>query len=387
MGYVSQCNGRLCSECEHAAARPAYVHGNLVYDEDILNLVTHSGVFHADDVFSAAMLRIYYSCCYPGVVRVARVDKWPALELVDGSEADGIYHNEKGERLNAIVFDIGMGKYDHHGERELRSNGVPYASFGKLWREYGEKLIREWMGGRLNLTDANVEWIANKFDQVFVQGIDAVDNGTMPLPDYPARAASVSDVILHMNPNWDSEDDPNKNFFKAMRMACDILKVELERLASASKARKYVQKALTNAGANTNVIVLEKFCPWQEELLNGNLPGASNALYIVYPSVRSPGCYKWQAVPVAAGSFEQRCHVPDEWCGKTGAALHAVPNMLPGAIFVHKTGFLGECSSMEAAIEMSRTAVAAAIGRGELYVDATGVAHRKQLQDMMSEKF
>ena len=44
-----------------------------------------------------------------------------------------------------IVLDIGGGKYDHHqrGGNGARENGVPYASCGLIWREFGKELLKE----------------------------------------------------------------------------------------------------------------------------------------------------------------------------------------------------------------------------------------------------
>ena len=76
--------------------------------------LTHNGKFHADDVFSAAFLRMLNPR-----IQIQRVDAIP-------------------EDYDGLAFDIGLGKFDHHqNSNERRPNGIPYAAFGKLWREYG----------------------------------------------------------------------------------------------------------------------------------------------------------------------------------------------------------------------------------------------------------
>ena len=72
---------------------------------------THGGKFHADDVFSTALLQI------------VRPDIQVTRGFVVPDDFDG------------IVYDVGGGMFDHHQEpRETRPNGVPYAAFGLLWR-------------------------------------------------------------------------------------------------------------------------------------------------------------------------------------------------------------------------------------------------------------
>lgn len=63
---------------------------------------THGGKFHADDVFSTALLQIL------------RPDIQVTRGFVVPDDFDG------------IVYDVGGGMFDHHSEpRECRPNGVP----------------------------------------------------------------------------------------------------------------------------------------------------------------------------------------------------------------------------------------------------------------------
>ena len=100
---------------------------------------THGGKFHADDVFSSALL-LYIN---PEIV-ISRGNKVP-------------------EEFDGIVFDIGRGRYDHHQkDSRVRENGVPYAAFGLLWEVLGKEILGE--------------ELAEKFDEAFVQPLDNNDN-------------------------------------------------------------------------------------------------------------------------------------------------------------------------------------------------------------------
>ena len=73
---------------------------------------THGGKFHADDVFSAALLKI----CNPNIA----IQRGFAVP----------------QGFAGLVFDIGDGPFDHHAKNSpVRENGVPYAAFGLLWRQ------------------------------------------------------------------------------------------------------------------------------------------------------------------------------------------------------------------------------------------------------------
>ena len=86
------------------------------------NLITHSSTFHPDDVFSTMFLSKIIE--NPIVCRTNNPDLAPR---------------------DAIVYDIGFGKFDHHGtDARIRSNSsLKYCSFGLLWEEYGKVFLEK----------------------------------------------------------------------------------------------------------------------------------------------------------------------------------------------------------------------------------------------------
>ena len=91
---------------------------------------THSGKFHADDVFSFALL-LYLN---------------PEITILRG--------NRVPDDFDGIVFDIGRGKYDHHQkDSRIRENGVPYAAFGLLWEDLVRRsLAKNWRRNSMKLS-------------------------------------------------------------------------------------------------------------------------------------------------------------------------------------------------------------------------------------------
>ena len=135
-----------------------------------LTVVTHNGNFHADDVFSIAVLKHVY----PSFNLVRTRDK----ALMDSAD---------------IVIDVGgqydpdAGRFDHHqrggaGERE---NGIPYSSFGLVWQKYG-----------LALCDNN-QAVADRVDAGLVSTIDAIDCGHV---EGVQQGISLSQTISMYNP-------------------------------------------------------------------------------------------------------------------------------------------------------------------------------------------
>lgn len=121
-----------------------------------IKVVTHSGLFHTDEVFACAAISIYHSDDCVDIIR----------------SRNPVYFDSAD-----YVVDVG-GKYDgakyfdHHqrGFDEARPNGVKYSSFGLVWKLLGEKI-------------AGSEEIADLVDQSLVQFIDQVDNGQVSVPE------------------------------------------------------------------------------------------------------------------------------------------------------------------------------------------------------------
>ena len=107
-----------------------------------MKFITHGGMYHADDVLSTCLLALVFG--YHKVVR---------------TNSDNIVIED-----DDIIFDVGGGKFDHHQiGAEVRDNGIPYAAFGLLWREYSPKLGLH-------------PWAAELIDKEFVQMMDETDN-------------------------------------------------------------------------------------------------------------------------------------------------------------------------------------------------------------------
>lgn len=109
-----------------------------------MRFITHNGMYHADDVCATALLQIIFG----SDIEIIRVNNLNDAVIEDDD----------------IVFDVGGGKFDHHQEgSEIRPNGIPYAAFGLLWKEFYNKL-------------GICGWAAHRMDEDFIQFIDQTDN-------------------------------------------------------------------------------------------------------------------------------------------------------------------------------------------------------------------
>lgn len=267
---------------------------------------THSGKFHADDVFSAALL-LYLN---------------PEITITRG--------NQVPENYEGLVFDIGRGQYDHHQkDSRIRDNGVPYAAFGLLWEKLGPEILGE--------------ELALKFDESFVQPLDINDN--------TGEKNELATLIGNFNPGWDSKSSNDEAFFQAVSVAGMILENKFERYLGNERADRRVEEVLTEHAAslasgdtpaeNTNILILPEFIPCQKRL------SETNIAFVIFPSNRGGYCIQPQKKEY---SMNYKCSFPVEWLGLENEELAAATG-LKSAGFCHKGGFLMTTGELADAVQ------------------------------------
>ena len=265
---------------------------------------THGGKFHADDVFSSALL-LYIN---PEIV-ISRGNKVP-------------------EDFDGIVFDIGRGRYDHHQkDSRVRENGVPYAAFGLLWEVLGKEILGE--------------ELAEKMDESFIQPLDINDN--------TGEKNELATLIGNFNPPWDAKGGSDEAFFQAVSVAGMILENKFERYRGNARADQRVEQVLEEHNPKDRILVLPEFIPCQKRL------SETNIAFVIFPSNRGGYCIQPQKKEY---SMNYKCSFPSSWLGLEGEELASVTG-LESAIFCHKGGFLMTCGTLEDSILACRSSLAA----------------------------
>jgi len=286
-----------------------------------LTIATHNGNFHADDVFSVAALK----CVFPAfnIVRTRDLKVIGKADIV--LDVGGIY-------------DAEAGRFDHHqrggaGERE---NGIPYSSFGLIWKQYGLQIC------------AGNQDLAKSVDAGLVSVIDAIDCGYVK---GVSEGISLSHTISMFNPTWQEESDFDACFNEAVSFASRVLARFMASANGGISAKEIVAKAIESA-QDPRVIVLEQYTPWKRTVHTLS----EQALYVVYPS--GSGQWRIQTVPVELGSFEDRKSLPTPWAGLSDKELQDVTG-INDAMFCHNGLFIAGCQSLESTMKMAAMALEA----------------------------
>lgn len=258
---------------------------------------THSGKFHADDVFSSTLL-LYLN---------------PEITITRG--------NKVPEDFDGIVFDIGRGKYDHHQkDSRIRENGIPYAAFGLLWKDLGCEILGD--------------ELAEKFDEAFVQPLDNNDN--------TGEKNELASLIGSFNPSWDENGGTDEAFFRAVSVAGMILENKFARYLGNERADKRIEEVLETRDqtGDSRILVLPEFIPCQKRL------SETEVAFVIFPSNRGGYCIQPQKKEY---SLNYKCSFPSEWLGLENEELQKETG-LSSATFCHKGGFLMSVGDLSDAI-------------------------------------
>lgn len=294
-----------------------------------IKVCTHSGSFHSDDVFAAAVLEL--------ALKPAQLEFTRTREEKVISESD-------------YVFDVGgiyaeaKNRFDHHqrggaGERE---GGVPYASFGLVWKKFGEKIV-----GSAKL--------AKLFDQTFVQYIDVMDSGVGELKPvfkniYPY---TIVGVIFSFLPTWrEKEADLDQRFKNAVIFAKELILREVQVLKDEEEGKDLVRKIYQNTSGK-RLILFEKSLPWAETLAEFPEP-----LFVVEPSDEDGNIGNWKVKTVRDNifSFKNRKDLPATWAGRRDSELAEITGV-SDATFCHNKLFIAVAKSKSGALALAKIAI------------------------------
>lgn len=208
-------------------------------------IITHSGQFHADEVFSIALIML---------ARMSMVNSFseehvqfkpamlPNLEITRRGEP--LLNDEEGKMLyqNNLILDIKNGHFDHHDPNHPQYCGInPFkraddtsshasdihnmATFGRLWKPIGPLF-------NIELNDPKIVSF-NVYDKVYWDLIDPIDRCDVYGPS--AAYSPYSLLISSMNGCSEMEidfmksfiEDDNVAFYEAIMMAYKILRLHV----------------------------------------------------------------------------------------------------------------------------------------------------------------
>lgn len=309
-------------------------------------IVTHGGKFHADDAWAVAVLKILFPEC-----EIIRTRDPAVIEAADFAIDVG------------GIWDPATGRFDHHqkGFCATRQTGVPYASAGLVWKEFGARCVSALASLHIGhaLTDDAAQQIAYAIDADIVQYLDLSDVGAAK--NAPG-GFGLSAVISGFNTTWLDEQRMGygdaaeayrlSQFVRAMDILTDIMVNGVKYRVGALLALEQVRQAEVLEGGRV-LFLKNAALPWSA-VVRKEMP---MVLFVISHSL-SEQRYLIHTVPVSAESFEARADLPEAWAGLRDAELAAVTGV-PDATFCHNGRFIAAARSFEGIRAMAQLALQA----------------------------
>ena len=317
-------------------------------------IATHSGTFHADDVFGVAVLATVFPD--PVIVRTRNAEEIARADFA--VDVGGIW-------------DPAAGRFDHHqrgfeGAR-TRADGGPekYASAGLVWREYGVACVQRLAHTLGHSVTAEVAArIAADADASLVRYLDLVDNGAA---EVAPGIFGLSSQVSQLNSTWLEEQDLDadavarlqlERFHEAMAIADRILRRFVLRAVGQVLAAETVRTSSLLLHGRV-LLLANGGMPWTRVVV----PEMPDVLLVIYPETGRTQ-YQIRTVPAAEGSFASRLDLPHEWAGLRDEELASVTGV-PDAVFCHSNLFIAGARTLEGALRMADLALHARVADHE----------------------
>ena len=296
-------------------------------NRNALIIGTHNGVFHADELVACAMLCLHYP---NDSLRILRTRDDAMLSQCD------------------ICVDIGGGAFDHHmpGFNKKRENGIPYASAGLVWKEFGESLIQLTAGKYFPGTQCDFDAIFQSFDDSVISLVDCEDTGKK------AEKHCFS-FISSFLPLWFYErlEDFNDQFQQALLVTISVFEQELKRAFVKEISKDIIESNWKNAEFFKNGI-LElpgQTVLWVEPTIRINNSTENPINFVIFPY--PDGGWAAQCVPPSLeNNFGKRIPFPASWAGQTDNLAKIAG--IEGAWSCSNGRFFARAISKEAIISM-----------------------------------
>ena len=290
--------------------------------------VTHNGLFHADDIFAAALLKLAFG---------DKIIFKRSRDEVEFEKAD-------------IVFDVGkkydeVKYFDHHQDdyRLIEPTGLKHSALTLL----AKKLIRD-------------KEVLIEFNRRIGYPIAARDNGQELANTISVFYTTPSGWVQYFNMSWREQEefnDPNDRYsYFDMAVQTAMLIIErvficiIDELNVTDLVRAYADKAQYNG----SIMVIDRYLPF----MNTIVKEYKEIKFVIYPNINT-GTFMLQSVPISLDDkFKNKVLLPKLWRGfKQESWDKPLYDGLDGCIYVHNNGYIGSWDTVDHAIIAARNAI------------------------------
>uniref|UniRef100_A0A182J6G6 Uncharacterized protein n=1 Tax=Anopheles atroparvus TaxID=41427 RepID=A0A182J6G6_ANOAO len=328
---------------------------------------THDGIFHCDEVLACFMLQQLPQYANAKIVRTRDQKRLEQCDIV--VDVGG-------------TFDRERHRYDHHQASfnetfgslrpELGSRwDIRLSSAGLVYTYFGEDVVQAILKQKLpsTISPECLRAVYLKIYDGLISEIDAIDNGVPMFEGGEPRyniSTHLSARVAAFNPAWNEPPPAPESMERFEAAQAYVGKEFVDKVLYYAQrwwpGRDLVAKALASRKTvheSGEILELEQFCPWKEHLYQleeeQNLSGVPK--YVLYNNREND--WRVICVPNQPSSFVCRKFLAKPWRGVRDEELEKMSG-IPGANFVHQSGFIGGNRTQEGALKMAIASLEAA---------------------------
>ncbi len=288
---------------------------------DKIKVCVHDRMFHPDDVLCVTMLAYKYGIKNIDIIRSRKPEDWKQCDyILDVGGKDEINENQ-----------VWLDHHQKDDENAFYENGIKKAACGKL----AEYLF----GDDKQL----LESMRNKF----LYAVEADDNGQKP--EEFGFGSSLFDFVNDANVTWEEDMSKSDEYFKeTVSLALPIFSRTIEHIKAKNLALNEFNKALKSYDKEDRILVLNRYIPWEDYVVDVNKEGAQIATVCFKGS---DGAYQVWSVPKEKGEFCP-ARLPKEWRGLRDEELQKVSG-IKSAVFCFGPGCFFICNDKKDALRIA----------------------------------
>eukprot|EP00917_Polyrhabdina_sp_WS-2016_P029227 GHVP01062286.1.p1 GENE.GHVP01062286.1~~GHVP01062286.1.p1 ORF type:complete len:332 (+),score=52.85 GHVP01062286.1:393-1388(+) len=309
-----------------------------------IKIGTHDGLFHADEALSCYMLK---KLCKKGftIVRSRSKDVQDTCDiLVD----------------TGSVYDHQKRKYDHH-QRGFEEKFTPehksnLSAAGLVYRHYGKKVIKHTVNTQ-SLNDTTIDEIYSYIYDNFIYAFDCWDTGVEicdgdVVHGYDIFPITIFGLVGYMNPSDYNKGSFDKEFLKAVEAVGSFFDAFVKKVCTQIFPDRKILEMEFNLleEENDQILVINKPVQYREHIEYLEKKYTKDILFIVTPGTN--GNWVIRAITKRGKQFESKLPLLEDWRGKRDEELAASCG-IPGAIFVHSSGFIGAAKKKKDVINLA----------------------------------
>jgi uncharacterized UPF0160 family protein len=279
----------------------------------IMDIQTHDGLFHADEVFACAFIKYVYPY---EPIRIFRTR--------DTNIKDIDLYIDVGGKFDGNTY------FDHHFREfnELHYNGIPKSSFGLIFDEYSHLLEMD-------------EKIINRIRNTIVIPIDAHDNNVQCYKNNDSNYIpyTVSNIISSFN----EEVNNDYAFDRAVYFANTILTKLIDNIVKQFRDEDEVRMILDSNDINQPYIIFNKYYNYNNVIKDNKY---SYLTHIIFPEKDN-----YKAVCLKDKNNKLKAPFPSNWGGLMDDDL-IKESGIPGSVFCHKGLWIAVNKTINGIIKM-----------------------------------